>query len=210
MERLSWVGFVDSRFYAPLARAPGDAARAHGYVRRDYASRAVMASFHGFGADQWKPWDSRTFSAPLPSRWSCWRTLQPGFGLLFTLGAWFRISGRPRCSHVGDEPQQRGMIFHTDNLLVVHLRCSHSRTPRLRWRSTREGARTSSTGASAAVPDLAAPCSSTCWPAVKLAAARLAARRNSTQLHAFDALRKSQSVRCTRPAWLVQYAWPFR
>src|SRR5262245_22617086 len=123
------TGFIDARFYAPLGPARLATLRVltGAFAVIYFAVRApVMASFASFTPDQFQPVGlTQLLSAPLPS----WLALvlylaALSFGVAFTLGAWFRVSGPAfalLALWVTSYRTSWGMIFHTDNLLVVHL-----------------------------------------------------------------------------------------
>ena len=222
---MSFLGFVDSRFYAPLGPARLATLRVlTGAFAVSYliARAPVMASFRGFGADQWKPVGlAHLLSAPLPQALVTLLYLAAiGFGLLFTLGAWFRVSGPAfalLALWVTSYRNSWGMIFHTDNLLVVHLtvlaisdaaaalsldareRPEPAHAGRFGWPVRLISAVTVLVYVLAGVAKLKA--SGAGWLQGEIL-------RNYI---AFDALRKSQVGSLYSPlgAWLVQYAWPF-
>jgi hypothetical protein len=222
---MSWFGFVDSRFYAPLGPARLATLRvlSGAFAVSYFSVRApVMASFGGFDAQQFRPAGlAHLLSAPLPQALVLALYLAAiGFGLLFTLGAWFRISGPAfalLALWVTSYRNSWGMIFHTDNLLVVHLavlalsdaaaalsldaRTRPEPTPdgRFGWPVRLISAVTVLVYVLAGIAKLKA--SGAGWLQGEIL-------RNYI---AFDALRKSQvgSLHSPFGAWLVQYAWPF-
>src|SRR5262245_37248536 len=123
------TGKLDSRFYAPLGPARLATLRVltGAFAVIYFAVRApVMASFRSFTPDQFQPAGlAQLLSGPLPAPLVLALYLAAiGFGLAFTLGAWFRISGPGfalLALWVTSYRNSWGMIFHTDNLLVVHL-----------------------------------------------------------------------------------------
>jgi len=216
---------LDSRFYAPLGPArlatlrvlTGAFAVIYFVVRSP-----VMASFRGFRPTQFEPVGlARVLDAPLPAGWVLALYLAAiGFGLLFTLGAFFRVSGPAfalLALWVTSYRNSWGMVFHTDNLLVVHL-CLIALSDAARALSIDARGR----------PE-PAPDPRFGWPVRLIAAvtvmvyvlAGIAKLKASgfvwmdgdtlRNYIAYDALRKQQigSIHSPFGAWLVQYAWPF-
>ncbi|HKU40143.1 MAG TPA: HTTM domain-containing protein [Polyangiales bacterium] len=230
------TGFVDARFYAPLGPARLATLRVltGAFAVIYFAVRApVMASFHGFRPEQFQPVGfAQLLSAPLPG-WLVTTSFLAaiGFGVAFTLGAWFRVSGPVfalLALWVTSYRNSWGMIFHTDNLLVVHVAVlaltDAAATLSLDARDkTFIGRRRF---AAAPAPE---PHGRYGWPVrlicaltvlayfiagvAKLKASGVAWMHGEILRNyiAFDALRKSQvgSLHSPLGAWLVQYAWPF-
>jgi hypothetical protein len=182
----------------------------------------VMASFRSFRPAQFEPVGlARLLDAPLPAGWVLVLYLAAiSVGVAFTLGALYRLSGPGfalLALWVTSYRNSWGMIFHTDNLLVVHL-CVLGLS---------DAAAMLSIDARGKVEPPADGRFG--WPVRLLAAvtvltyvlAGIAKLKGSGigWIHgdtlrnyiAFDAVRKSQvgSVHSPFGAWLVQYAWPF-
>jgi Vitamin K-dependent gamma-carboxylase len=222
---MSWLGFIDSRFYAPLGPARLATLRVltGAFAVSYFIVRApVMASFRSFSSDQFEPAGlSHLLAAPLPPALVAVLYLAAiGFGLLFTLGAWFRISGPVfalLALWVTSYRNSWGMVFHTDNLLVVHLGVlALSDASAALSLDARKRAEPEADGRFGWPVRLL--CAVTVLVYVLAGIAKLKASgvgwlqgeilRNYI---AFDALRKSQVGSLYSPlgAWLVQHAWPF-
>ncbi len=219
------TGFIDARFYAPLGPARvatlrvlvGAFAVIYLLVRAP-----VMASFQSFGAAQFQPVGLASgLSAPLPAAVVlAIYAAAIGFGVCFTLGVWFRITGPVfalLALWVTSYRNSWGMIFHTDNLWVVHLGVL----------ALADSAAALSIDARGRAPQAADGrfgwpvrllCAVTVLVYVLAGIAKLKASgfewlegeilRNYI---AYDAVRKAQvgSIHSPLGAWLVQYAWPF-
>jgi hypothetical protein len=216
---------LDGRLYAPLGPARLATLRVltGAFTVIYFVARApVMASFHGFRAAQFEPVGlASVLGAPLPAGWVLALYLAAiGFGLLFTLGAFFRVSGPAfalLALWVTSYRNSWGMVFHTDNLLVVHL-CLIALSDAARALSI-----------DARRKPEPAPDGRFGWPVRLIAAvtvlayfvagiAKLKASgfgwldgETLRNYIAYDALRKQQigSVHSPFGAWLVQFAWPF-
>jgi hypothetical protein len=216
---------LDSRFYAPLGPARLATLRVltGAFAVIYFAVRApVMASFASFRPSQFDPVGfASLLDAPLGPGWVFGLYLAAiGFGVLFTLGAFFRVSGPAfalLALWVTSYRNSWGMVFHTDNLLVVHLGVlalsDSARALSFDARSKPEPAPDGRFG----------------WPvwltsAVTVLAYLLAGIAKLKQSGfdwldgetlrnyiAFDAVRKSQigSIHSPFGAWLVQFHWPF-
>jgi hypothetical protein len=215
----------DTRFYAPLGPARLATLRVltGAFAVIYFAVRApVMASFRSFTPKQFAPVGlAHILETPLPAGWVLGLYLAAiGFGLLFTLGAFFRVTGPGfalLALWVTSYRNSWGMVFHTDNLLIVHL-C-------LLALSDAGGALSiDARRRPEPVPDERFG-----WPVHLVAAitvlAYLLAGIAKLKVHgfgwmegetlrnyiAFDAVRKQQigSIHSVFGAWLVQFAWPF-
>ena len=182
----------------------------------------VMASFASFGAAQFEPVGlARVLPAPLPAGAVLSLYLAAiGFGLLFTLGAWFRVTGPGfalLALWVTSYRNSWGMVFHTDNLIVVHLGV-------LALSDAAAALSLDARGRAAPAPDgrfgwpVRLICAVTVLAYVLAGIAKLKASGWSWMAGetlrnyiAFDAVRKEQigSVHSPFGAWLVQLAWPF-
>src|SRR5262245_29140008 len=118
-----------SRFYAPLGPARLATLRVltGAFAVIYFSVRApVMASFASFRATQFEPVGlAELLRAPLPGGAVLGLYLAAiGVGVAFTLGAYFRVTGPAfalLALWVTSYRNSWGMVFHTDNLLVVHL-----------------------------------------------------------------------------------------
>jgi hypothetical protein len=216
----------DARFYAPLGPARLATLRIFtgAFTVIYFGVRApVMASFRSFGPSQFNPVGlASPLSTPLAAGWVLGLYLAAiSVGLLFTLGAFFRVSGPAfalLALWVTSYRNSWGMVFHTDNLLVVHL-CLIGLSDAGSALSIDARRRTEP-----------APDGRFGWPVRLIAAVSVLAYllagiaklkvsgfswmdgdtlRNYI---AFDAVRKEQigSIHSVFGAWLVQFAWPFR
>jgi hypothetical protein len=183
----------------------------------------VMADFRGFAASRFEPVGlARLLSTPLPSVLTF---LLFAATLLscaaFTLGYRFRVSG-PLCAlltlALTSYRHSWGMIFHTDNLLVMHI-CALALVDSAAALSLDRKAQ-----------PLPADDARFGWPlrllcaltAVSYTLAGIAKLKISGLVWmdgeilrnyiAYDALRKAQVGSMYSPfgAWLVQFDWPFR
>lgn len=222
---MSRTGFIDARFYAPLGPARLATLRvltgAFGVIY--FTVRApVMANFRTFSDARFEPVGlASVLPLPLPA----WAVLALylaaiGFGAAFTVGARFRISGPGfalLALWVTSYRNSWGMIFHTDNLLVVHLVVL----------ALSDSAAALSVDARGKPP--ARPDGRFGWPVRLLSAVTVLvyllagiAKLKASGLPwiegeilrnyiAYDAVRKAQvgSVYSSLGALLVQYAWPF-
>jgi hypothetical protein len=197
-----------------------------GYASVYLLARApVLADFRGMAEERFEPVGlAALLDAPLSPAlagllWAlCWLTC-----VAFTLGLWFRASG-PLCAlallWVTSYRTSWGMVFHTDNLLVLHvlaLGCAPAAAAAL------------SVDAARARSERPLPDARFAWPlwlvsALTVVAYVLAgiAKLKISGLHwadgevlrstmAHDAVRKAAvgSMHSPLGAWLVQYAWPF-
>jgi Vitamin K-dependent gamma-carboxylase len=216
---------LDARFYGALGPARLATLRvltgafAIGYL---LARAPVMASFASFSPAQFRPVGLAAWlSAPLPSALTLAAYLAAiGFGVAFTLGARFRWTGPAFALltlWVTSYRNSWGMIFHTDNLLVVHLAVLGL---------TDSAATLSLDARGRAEP---APHGRFGWPVRLLCAVTVLvyllagiAKLKASGLGwahgeilrnyiAYDALRKAEAGSLHSPlgAWLVQRAWPF-
>lgn len=214
-----------TRFYAPLGPARLATLRVltGAFAVIYFVVRApVMASFQSFRPSQFEPVGlARILESPLPTVWVLALYLAAiSVGVAFTLGAFYRLSGPAfalLALWVTSYRNSWGMIFHTDNLLVVHL-CV------LALSDAAAALSIDARGRSEPPPD-----GRFGWPvwlvsAVTVVAYLLAgiAKLKATGIEwihgdtlrnyiAFDAVRKAQvgSIHSPFGAWLVQYAWPF-
>lgn len=126
---MRYTAWLDARFYGALGPARLATLRVLsgafgvGYL---LARAPVLASFSGFSSAQFHPVGLAAWlPAPLPSALTLAAYLAAvGFGVAFTLGWRFRWTGPAFALLVLWVTSYRnswGMIFHTDNLLVVHL-----------------------------------------------------------------------------------------
>lgn len=216
---------IDARFYAPLGPARLATLRvlSGAFTVIYFIVRSpVMASFRSFRPSQFEPVGiAAVLHAPLPASLVLALYLAAiSFGLLFTLGAWFRVTGPAfalLALWVTSYRNSWGMVFHTDNLLVVQL-CLIA---------------LSDAGAALSIDARhrppAAPDGRFGWPVRLIAAvtvlayllagiAKLKASgfgwldgETLRNYIAYDAVRKAQvgSIHSPFGAWLVQYAWPF-
>lgn len=222
---MSYTAALDARFYAPLGPARVATLRVltGAFAVIYFVVRApVMASFGSFRPTQFEPVGlAHMLDAPQPAAWVLGLYLAAiGFGLLFTLGAYFRVSGPAfalLALWVTSYRNSWGMVFHTDNLLVVHL-CVIALSDAARALSFDARGR----------PEPAAD-GRFGWPVRLLAAVTVLAyllagiaklkasgfewMEGDTLRNyiAYDAVRKQQigSIHSPFGGWLVQYAWPF-
>jgi hypothetical protein len=182
----------------------------------------VMASFRSFRPAQFEPVGlARLLDAPLPAGWVLVLYLAAiSVGVAFTLGAFYRLSGPGfalLALWVTSYRNSWGMIFHTDNLLVVHLcvlalsdaAATLSIDARRRPEPEADGRFGWPVRLIAAVTVLAYVLAGI----AKLKGSGFGWMHGDTLRNyiAFDAVRKSQvgSVHSPFGAWLVQFAWPF-
>jgi hypothetical protein len=227
---MSRLSFIDARFYAPLGPErlatlrvlSGAFAVVYLIVRAP-----VLASFTTFRAEQLRPVGLAAWlAAPLPQALVLALYLAAiGFGVAFTLGARFRLTGPAFALLVLWVTSYRnswGMIFHTDNLLVVHLGA-------LALSDSAAALSLDARARAARGLEVPAPHGRFGWPvrlvcALTTLAYLLAgiAKLKATGVSwiegdvlrnyiAYDALRKAQVGSFHSPfgAWLVQFAWPF-
>lgn len=222
---MTGTSFLDARFYAPLepARLATLRVLTGAFAVIYFTVRApVMASFRTFSDARFAPVGLASFlDAPLPA----WAVLALylaaiGFGIAFTLGVWFRLTGPAfalLALWVTSYRNSWGMIFHTDNLLVVHLLVL----------ALADSAAALSLDARGKPP--APPHGRFGWPVRLMSAVTVlvyllagVAKLKASGLPwmegeilrnyiAYDAVRKAQvgSVYSPLGAFLVQYAWPF-
>jgi hypothetical protein len=224
---MTGAAWVDARFYGALGPARLATLRvligAFGVIYL-LARAPVMASFSGFAPRQFHPVGLAAWlRAPLPSELVLAGYLAAiGFGVAFTLGWRFRLTGPAFALlmlWVTSYRNSWGMIFHTDNLLVVHLGVL----------ALSDAAAALSLDARAPERAEPAPHGRFGWPVRLLCAvsvlayllagiAKLKASGFSwmegeilRNYIAYDALRKAQvgSFHSPLGAWLVQIEWPF-
>jgi hypothetical protein len=221
---MSWLRSLDARYLAPAPAERLATLRvltgafavgyliARGHVLADF--RSAPGRFEPVGVAVW-------LSGPVPP----WLTfvlyaLALVTGIAFTVGARFRLSGPVFAIltlWVTSYRNSWGMIFHTDNLLVVHLgvlaQCdaaaalsfdARGRAPaaehaRFGWPVRLISAATAITYCLAAVAKL------------KITGISWMDGDVLRNYIAYDGMRKSEigSIHSPFGAWLVQYAWPF-
>jgi Vitamin K-dependent gamma-carboxylase len=215
----------DARFYAPLGPARLATLRVltGAFAVIYFLARApVMASFRSFRPSQFDPVGlARVLDAPLPAGWVLGLYLAAiGFGLAFTLGAFFRVSGPAfalLALWVTSYRNSWGMVFHTDNLLVVHL-CllglgDSARALAIDARGRPEPAPDGRFGWPVRLISAVTVLAYVLAGIAKLKVSGFSWMDGDTLRNyiAFDAVRKEQvgSVHSPFGAWLVQFAWPF-
>lgn len=191
----------------------------------------VLADFRGFGAHRFEPVGlARVLSAPVaPGVVFGLYLATLALGVAFMLGARFRVTGPLFALSFLALTSYRnswGMVFHTDNLLVVHLgvlgvvpaAAALSLDARRGRGSVASAATTASDDDARFGWPLKLLCLLTATSYVLAGVAKLKISGLSwmqgdilRNYIAYDALRKAQvgSIYSPFGAWLVQYAWPF-